>query len=191
MIAAESGNIRNIHSIYLSNISSSSSNEKYFSGLASTNQNGHEKNNKRKRFLHLYLDVQIDNNLDLSTAHTIVDAFEKKVKDDIPDISIITTHIETETSRNMEIGTEKNPTPFYLENIRNIAISVQEVIDCKDIGVVEINGELHITLIIIIKLKSEKTVTTIEDAHRIATHVQNLIVKQTGASRVIVHTEPS
>jgi cation diffusion facilitator family transporter len=191
LIAAESGNIRNIHSIYLSNISSSSSNEKSPEELANKNQDDQVKNSKRKRFLHLYLDVQIDNNLDLSTAHTIVDAFEKKVKDDIPDISFITTHIETETSRNMEIGTEKNPTPLYLENIRNIAISVQEVIDCKDIGVVEINGELHITLIIIIKLKSEKTVTTIEDAHRIATHVQNLIVKQTGASRVIVHTEPS
>ena len=69
-----------------------------------------------------------------------------------------------------------------------MAISVEEVIDCKDIGVVEINGELHITLIIKIKLMSENTVTTIEDAHRIATHVQNLILKQTGASRVIVHT---
>jgi divalent metal cation (Fe/Co/Zn/Cd) transporter len=37
----------------------------------------------------------------------------------------------------------------------------------------------------------EKTVTTIEEAHNVATNVQNLIMIQTGASRVVVHTEPS
>jgi hypothetical protein len=37
---------------------------------------------------------------------------------------------------------------------------------------------------------SEKTINTIEDAHRLATNVQNLVMKLTGASRIIVHTEP-
>ncbi|HEY5630748.1 MAG TPA: hypothetical protein VIR31_01340, partial [Nitrososphaeraceae archaeon] len=64
------------------------------------------------------------------------------------------------------------------------------VVDCKDIGVIDINGEVHITLTIRIKPTLEKTTTTIEDAHIIATNIQNLIIKQTGASRVIVHTEP-
>ena len=55
---------------------------------------------------------------------------------------------------------------------------------------VDVNGEQHITLIIKIKAEMGKTSTTLEDAHRIATYVQNLIIQQTGASRVIVHTEP-
>lgn len=32
---------------------------------------------------------------------------------------------------------------------------------------------------------------TIEEEHRIATNVQNVIVNQTGAVRVVVHEEPS
>jgi divalent metal cation (Fe/Co/Zn/Cd) transporter len=57
---------------------------------------------------------------------------------------------------------------------------------------VDINGEQHITLTTKIKAEIGKSATTLEDAHRIATYVQNLIIKQTGAaSRVIVHTEPA
>jgi divalent metal cation (Fe/Co/Zn/Cd) transporter len=37
----------------------------------------------------------------------------------------------------------------------------------------------------------EKTITSIEEAHRLATNVQNLIIKETGASRVVVHAEPA
>jgi divalent metal cation (Fe/Co/Zn/Cd) transporter len=78
-----------------------------------------------------------------------------------------------------------------MENIRKIALSVDRVVDCKDIGVVDINGELHITLVIRIKSLPEKSVTSIDEAHRLATNVQNLIVKETGASRVVVHAEPA
>jgi divalent metal cation (Fe/Co/Zn/Cd) transporter len=37
----------------------------------------------------------------------------------------------------------------------------------------------------------EKSITSIDEAHRLATNVQNLIVKETGASRVVVHAEPA
>lgn len=37
---------------------------------------------------------------------------------------------------------------------------------------------------------SEKTINTIEHAHRLATNFQNLVMKLTGVSRVNVHTEP-
>ena len=49
----------------------------------------------------------------------------------------------------------------------------------------------HITLTIKIKSQIGEPATTLEDAHKIATQVQNLIIKQTGADRVIVHTEPA
>jgi divalent metal cation (Fe/Co/Zn/Cd) transporter len=98
--------------------------------------------------------------------------------------------METETSEYLAIGTEKKEKQPYLEKIRHAALSVDRVVDCKDIGVIDINGEVHITLTIRIKPTLEKTTTTIEDAHIIATNIQNLIIKQTGASRVIVHTEP-
>ena len=138
----------------------------------------------------MYLDVQMDRDLDLKTAHGIIDSFEKRLKEVVPELRDITTHMETESSEYVSIGTEKKATFSYLERIRSAALSIDGVVDCKDIGVVYVNDEQHITLSIKIKSTAEKTINTIEDAHRLATNVQNLVMKQTGASRVIVHTEP-
>ena len=195
LIAAETEGIKNVHSIYLSKISSTSSpSSTEIAAQAEKKDISESKNTldaRGKSLLHLYLDVQVDSSLDLMTAHDIVDIFEKQVKEQIPQVSNITAHIETETSKNVEIGTQKRTNPSYIENIRKIALSVDRVADCKDIGVVDINGELHITLVIRIKSLPEKSITSIDEAHRLATNVQNLIVKETGASRVVVHAEPA
>jgi cation diffusion facilitator family transporter len=192
LIAAETEGIRNVHSIYLSKIP-------VFEGAAemqekevtANSKNLPDLQKKRIPLLHLYLDVQMDDRLDLKSAHSIIDSFEKRMKDEIPALEKITTHMETETSEHLAIGTEKKEIKQpYLEKIRHAALSVDRIVDCKDIGVIDINGEVHITLTIRIKPTLEKCATTIEDAHIIATNIQNLIIKQTGASRVIVHTEP-
>jgi len=49
---------------------------------------------------------------------------------------------------------------------------------------------LHITFTVKVKPSLEKN-TTVEDAHIIATNIQNQITKETGASRVMIHTEPA
>jgi divalent metal cation (Fe/Co/Zn/Cd) transporter len=194
LIAAETEGIKNVHSIYLSTISSTTASSTEIAPREEKQAIGDLKNTldaMGKSLLHLYLDVQVDSSLDLMAAHDIIDNFEKQVKEQIPQISNITAHIETETSKNVEIGTQKRTNQPYVENIRKIALSVDRVVDCKDIGVVDINGELHITLIIKIKSLPEKSVTSIDEAHKLATDVQNLIVKETGASRVVIHAEPA
>jgi cation diffusion facilitator family transporter len=190
LIAAETEGIKNVHSIYLSTISSSPHGLSTGKSRQLEKDIYNSKDNTMSAKLHLYLDVQVDSSLDLMAAHNIVDLFENQVKQNIPQISNITAHIETETSKNVEIGTQKRINQSYVENIRNITLSAERVADCKDISVVDINGELHITLVIKIKPMPEKSITSIEEAHRLATNVQNLIVKDTGASRVVVHAEP-
>jgi divalent metal cation (Fe/Co/Zn/Cd) transporter len=150
-----------------------------------------EENKTSTPALHLYLDVQMNEGLDLKNAHTIIDSFENRIKNEIPGIYQITTHIETESDAYQVIGTEKKPTKYDVENIKKLALSVDAVIDCKDIGIVDINSQQHITLTIKVKSTPDKTVNTIDDAHQLATQIQNLIIKQTGASRVVVHTEPA
>ena len=190
LIAAETEGIRNVHSIYLSKISSFEGAADVGKGENADSKNLPDLQEKRMPLLHLYLDVQMDDSLDLKSAHAIIDNFEKRIKDEVPTFEKITTHIETETSELLTIGTEKEINQPYLEKIRSSSLSVDRVVDCRDIGVIDINGEVHITLTIRIKPTLQKTTTTIEDAHTIATDIQNLIIKQTGASRVIVHTEP-
>jgi cation diffusion facilitator family transporter len=206
LIAAETDGIRNVHSIYMSKIPSSSASSVKSTadkgeGEIFTNSNNlsdhQEKENRHHSQLllpplHLYLDVQMNSNLDLNTAHIIIESFEERLKNEIFQIRNVTTHIEIEeASEDVSIiGIEKKASQSYIEKIRNTALSVDRVVDCKDIAVVDVNGEQHITLTISVKAEMGKTATTLEEAHRIATYVQNLIIKQTGAGRVIVHTEP-
>ena len=200
LVAAETEGIRNVHSIYLSSISSPSSERERATGdreelrkdpdLKKNYQTTYPRNEKRLP-LHLYLDVQMDDRLDLETAHKVIDNFEKRLKDEIVLLERITTHIEIEPSKDATIGTEKNINQSYLDKVRNAALSIERVVDCRDISAVDNNGELHITLTVKIKPAVEKTITTVEAAHTIATSIQNLLIKETGASRVIVHTEPA
>ncbi|MFZ0222783.1 MAG: cation diffusion facilitator family transporter [Candidatus Nitrosopolaris sp.] len=193
LVAAETEGIKNVHSIYLSKITPTSGSPESASEKATITdpkKMSDLRERKGEPILHLYLDVQMNQDLDLKTAHGIIDSFEKRLKEEAPELRDITTHIETETSEYVSIGTEKTPGRSFLERIRNAALSVDGVVDCKDIGVVYINDEQHITLSIKIKSTPEKTIKTIEDAHRLATNVQNVVIKQTGASRVVVHTEP-
>ena len=127
LIAAETEGIRNVHSIYLSGIPSSSEEE------ATEGESGDEKEKRvtasskknlsdlqkesKPSLLHLYLDVQMDVSLDLNTAHKVIDNFEKRLKDEIPLIGKATTHIETEVSEHVAIGTQKkNQSTLHGEN---------------------------------------------------------------------------
>ena len=213
LIAADTEGIKNVHSIYLSKIQPPSLSPlqqppytKYAEEIrkvitdTSVNQNDNlpihsGRKNKGNEVsvsnLHLYLDVQIEEGLDLKSAHNIIDSFEMRLKKEISEISEITTHIETETTVHAVTGTEKKPNRKDVEKIRNLALSVEGVVGCEDIRIVDFDDEQHITLTIKVKSTQDKTVNTINDAHSLATYTQNLISNQTGASRVVIHTEPA
>ena len=210
LIAAETHGIKNVHSIYMSNIprhlaydwdeGKEAENEQTSKGVSNglfttTNQKkeNHKKSLELQLGLHLYLDVQMNSELDLTTAHNITESFESRLKEEIPQIKNVTTHIEIEEAGrdSPTIGVEKRYNGTYIERIKDIALSVESVVNCKDVAITEVNGEQHITLTVKIESKIGKSVTTLRDAHQIATHVQNHIILQTGAARVVVHTEPS
>jgi cation diffusion facilitator family transporter len=207
LIAAEMHGITNVHSIYMSNIPHPSTaydseerenkqmSKQPSNDLSATKQKKENRTShlELQQRLHLYLDVQMNSALDLTTAHNITESFENRLKQEIPQIKNITTHIEIEeASRDTSaIGIEKRSSEGYIERIKDAALSVQSVVNCKDVAIVELNGEQHITLTIEIESRIGKSLTTLRDAHEIATDVQNRIINQTGASRVIVHTEPS
>jgi len=203
LIAAETEGIRNVHSIYFSKIMSPSMERSSESCKVSPYEkknvltpdplkNNTPENNLTSGGLHLYLDVEVDRDQDLKTAHARTDAFEQKIKTEIPQVKYITTHIEVESGEYEKItGVEKRVTESYMDKIRSLSMQVACVIDCKDIGIVEINQDHHITLTIIIKAEKKGQSVSVQDAHVISTKVQEIIVRATGASRVVVHTEPA
>jgi cation diffusion facilitator family transporter len=200
LIASETEGIKNVHSIYLSQIPEHM--EKYID--KKPHQNKLDKidsilfnrevdtkiqNKDKNKLLHLYLDVQVDSGLDLRTAHNIIEIFESKVKEEILIIKNITTHIEFENEQGKIIGIEKEVNSFHIEKIRKSCFKIKGVVDCKDIGIVDMGGDQHITLTIIIQSSNPQDLT-VYDAHQIATAVQEIVMYDTGAKRVVVHAEP-
>jgi cation diffusion facilitator family transporter len=202
LIATNYPAIKNIHSLYLStpfdqNVKSLKKQEN-----SSNNINAMVKDSS-SMYLHLYLDVQIDSMLDLKTAHDIIDDFERKIKEDIASIKNITTHIETEIDIETSIGKEEKTDQSFTNKIKDIALSVNGVSDCKDVALVFAGNEVHITLTIKLNplyIKMDKNTRgennsyddnlSVVTAHQIATDIQNLILENTGATRVVIHTEP-
>lgn len=199
LIASETEGIKNVHSIYLSQLSEykekrpdknkkNKTDNGVFDVEFATKLNSQNKDNN-KNFLHLYLDVQVNSGLDLRTAHNIIEIFESKVKEEIPLIKNITTHIEFENEEGKIIGIEKEVNSYHIEKIRNSCFKIKGVVDCKDIGIVDMGGEQHITLTIIIQVADPNDLT-VYNAHQIATSVQQIVIHDTGATRVVVHAEP-
>ncbi len=143
---------------------------------------------------------------------------KKKIKTEIPNIVRVTTHIETDLDVESSVGQEEFADQHFLDSIKNTALSVKGVSDCNDISLVYVKEELHITLTIKISPKHIRTEEenlndnkiadnernsnnnndsnnkpndiSVEKAHSISTQVQNLLLQNTKASRVIVHAEP-
>ena len=80
LIAAETDGIANIHSIYVSRILNPDLGQQYRLMHDKFPNWNSSSNNKDTILLHLYLDVQMTNTLDLKTAHRIVDEFERRIK---------------------------------------------------------------------------------------------------------------
>lgn len=166
LIAADTEGIRNVHSIYQSRLPPSEEGK-----------------------IHAYLDVQMDGKLDFGRAHAIIDRFEKRVMEEIPEIGKVTTHEEVERDEEEAIGSEQVLDRAFFAKTRRLALSVPRVRQCRDVAVIDVKGEHHITLTIGIQVDEGKRLS-LEDAHRIATEVENLLRTQTGASRVVAHMEP-
>lgn len=196
LIAAETDGIKNIHSIYLSKIQKyidenkkNDTRDKFYPNQLKSDNS--RTNNISKHPLHLYLDIQVNSLLDLKTAHNIIEQFENRVKNEIQEIKNITSHIEIDTSEDSKtIGVEKRVSESYIQMIKNSCLTINGVAECKDIGIVDMNGNQHITLTVLIKLPNSSKIS-VSEAHLIATNVQEHIINKTNATRVVVHTEPT
>jgi cation diffusion facilitator family transporter len=199
LISEDFPSIKNVHSIYLSNIVVNETSDRSKNNETSENS---------LQLLHLYLDVQMDDKLSFKIAHGVVDDFEKKIKEEVQNIKRITTHIETDLDIESSVGREEMADQTFLERIKEMALSIEGVSDCDEISLVYVKNELHITLTIKINplsIKSDDRSSdsipssssnpddslSVEKAHDISTQVQNLLLENTNAARVIVHAEPA
>ncbi len=95
--------------------------------------------------LHVEQHVELDETLTLKTAHERVTELEAEMKHDMPEISTILTHIESEPAR-IETGDGVVRVPSFERKLQGVTEDFPEVVDMHDLVFKRIEGRLYLSL---------------------------------------------
>jgi len=135
--------------------------------------------------LHVEQHLEMDENLMLKDAHDRVTLLETEIKSEVPEISSILTHIESEPAT-IESGNELKRDPQLERKLQAVVKEFPEVIDVHDVRVKRVRNRLYVSLH-----------CTMEDnlplsrVHDLSTELELRFKQQTpNLFRVLIHTEP-
>ena len=94
--------------------------------------------------LHVEQHLELDERLSLKDAHDRVTALEAEMRQEVPDISTILTHIESEPAT-IEEGDEIVRDPVLERRLKAIAAEFPDVLDMHEIEVKRVRGRLYVS----------------------------------------------
>jgi len=94
--------------------------------------------------LHVEQHLELDEKLTLKHAHDRVTALEAEMREEVPDISSILTHIESEPAT-IEPGDEIVRDAALERRLKAIAAEVPEVLDMHEIQIKRVRGRLYVS----------------------------------------------
>jgi cation diffusion facilitator family transporter len=95
--------------------------------------------------LHVEQHVELDETLTLKDAHERVTQLEAEMKSDMPEISTILTHIESEPAR-IETGDGLVGVPSFERKLQGVSEDFPEVVDMHDLVFKRVEGRLYLSL---------------------------------------------
>lgn len=139
-----------------------------------------------ERGLHLELHVEVDPQSKLEEAHAAVSRLESTIKEKLPEITQVVTHIESASEKTRDYADRTVESERMVETIRKIATSLRSVRRCNEISVHTDTYGLHLTLTCVVAPNLSVT-----EAHDISTKVEEALRERIhGVSGVLVHMEP-
>jgi divalent metal cation (Fe/Co/Zn/Cd) transporter len=136
--------------------------------------------------LHVEQHLELDERLSLKEAHNRVTLLETEIRRDVPEISSILTHIESEPAT-IEPGDEIGRDAALEKRLKAIASAFPEVLDVHEVSVKRVRGRLYVSC----------HCTLLDDlplarVHDISTELE-IRFKQEAPElfRVLIHPEPS
>jgi len=94
--------------------------------------------------LHVEQHLELDEDLSLKEAHDRVTRLESDIRDDVPEISTILTHIESEPAT-IETGDEVVRDALLEKKLKAVAAHFPEVLDVHDVEVKHVRGRLYVS----------------------------------------------
>jgi cation diffusion facilitator family transporter len=94
--------------------------------------------------LHVEQHLELDERLSLKDAHDRVTALEAEMREEVPDISTILTHIESEPAT-IEAGDEIVRDPALERRLKATAAEFPDVLDMHEIEIKRVRGRLYVS----------------------------------------------
>jgi len=94
--------------------------------------------------LHVEQHLELDEHLSLKEAHDRVSLLESEIRRDLPEISSILTHIESEPAT-IETGDELVRDTTLEKQLRSVAQEFPEILDVHDIEIKQVRGRLYVS----------------------------------------------
>jgi divalent metal cation (Fe/Co/Zn/Cd) transporter len=136
--------------------------------------------------LHVEQHLELDENLSLKEAHDRVTTLESEIREEVPEISSIITHIESEPAT-IEPGDELIHDARLEKRLKAIASEFPEILDMHDIQIKRVRGRVyvsaHCTMADHLPLSSVHDISTALEI-RFKQEFPELF-------RVLIHPEPS
>ena len=136
--------------------------------------------------LHVEQHLELDENLSLKEAHDRVTVLESEIREEVPEISSIITHIESEPAT-IEPGDELMHDARLERRLKAVASKFPEILDMHDIQIKRVRGRIyvsaHCTMADDLPLSSVHDIST-ELEIRFKQEFPELF-------RVLIHPEPS
>jgi divalent metal cation (Fe/Co/Zn/Cd) transporter len=136
--------------------------------------------------LHVEQHLELDENLTLKEAHDRVSLLESEIQSDLPEISSILTHIESEPAT-IETGDEIVPDAELEHRLRVAVAEFPEVLDVHDVEIKRVRGRLYVSCHC--TMSDDLPLSRVHD---ISTELE-IRFKQESPElfRVLIHPEPS
>jgi len=136
--------------------------------------------------LHVEQHLELDEHLSLKEAHDRVTLLESEIRSDVPEISSILTHIESEPAT-IETGDEILRDARLEKRLKEIASEFPEILDMHDVQIKRVRGRLYVSCHC--TMSDELPLSRVHD---ISTDLE-IRFKQEAPElfRVLIHPEPS
>jgi divalent metal cation (Fe/Co/Zn/Cd) transporter len=136
--------------------------------------------------LHVEQHLELDERLSLKEAHDRVTVLESEMKGDVPEISSILTHIESEPAT-IETGDEMVRDAALERRLKKIVDEFPEVLDMHDIQLKRVRGRLYVSCHC--TMSDDLPLTRVHD---LQTELEIRFKQQAPELfRVLIHPEPS
>jgi divalent metal cation (Fe/Co/Zn/Cd) transporter len=136
--------------------------------------------------LHVEQHLELDESLSLKDAHDKVTVLESEIRRDLPEISSILTHIESEPAT-IESGDEIGRDQDLEKTVKQIASQIPEVVDIHEVLVKRVRDKLYLSCHCTLP-----DTLTLSRVHDIQTEIEiRLKLQAPGLFRVLIHPEPA